>query len=574
MDDVIFAMRDLEYIQKTVDWPLESKRSGSYTLFLITEGAGLLHMNEEKIRLFAGRCLIAEPGIALRLLAEEESELKGYMLTFDEMVINSPDTAGIAVLNPCRMTSNPFNGEISAEMFGEVLRMLSTLFEQRGSLQMLKRQILFLSLLDKIWEQGEHVNVKVEGKSAIEQTIAYIDQAYAEELTRDKLAEVAGMSPGYYSTLFRKETGKSPLDYLAEVRIDRAKEKLLTTKDRIREVAQSVGFSSEFYFSSRFKQITGLSPTEYVRRNRVHQVISSHPYASHLPSSRFVAGASSSTPERVIGLFFEDYLTVCGIKPLMQFASHRYYQRYLEPYLQDVDKLDVTGIDFESLLRAKPDLILLGFPSFADDGHYDQFVKIAPTHVFENAAEDWRQTLRMVGMLLGKQDAAEAAIDRYQDKVANAVPVLQKAVGRETIGLLRIHVSRELRLYGGPHGYTGTILYTDLELEPPRFVRESVWGDPSGMKVITIDMLQQLIIDHLFVVIDNESDPYVQQFLASEEWNCLSVVREGQIYEVAMDIWMTFGVIANERKIDNVLRALVNRNMYTEPSDNTAKPIE
>jgi AraC-like DNA-binding protein len=90
---------------------------------------------------------------------------------------------------------------------------------------------------------------------------------YPEDLNLLDLAAIAGLSPSHYSRLFKKYSGHSPIDYLAHLRMDRAKELLSLSDYRLKAISQSVGYSDEFYFSRLFKKIVGMSPTAYVRKH-------------------------------------------------------------------------------------------------------------------------------------------------------------------------------------------------------------------------------------------------------------------------------------------------------------------
>ena len=71
------------------------------------------------------------------------------------------------------------------------------------------------------------------------------------------------LSKNYVSTLFNNIMQESFAEYLAKVRIEKAKGILRLTDYRISEVSDLVGFSSEKYFSVTFKNIVGITPKEY-----------------------------------------------------------------------------------------------------------------------------------------------------------------------------------------------------------------------------------------------------------------------------------------------------------------------
>jgi len=74
------------------------------------------------------------------------------------------------------------------------------------------------------------------------------------------------ISPSYFLSLFKKETGQTFTDYLTSVRITAAKGLLMTTALTITEIAYEVGFNNSNYFSSTFKKMTGVSAKEYRKK--------------------------------------------------------------------------------------------------------------------------------------------------------------------------------------------------------------------------------------------------------------------------------------------------------------------
>jgi two-component system response regulator YesN len=75
-----------------------------------------------------------------------------------------------------------------------------------------------------------------------------------------------GISPNHLSTLFAQETGENFIEHLTRVRIERAKLLLKTTAMKSADIAGETGFNDPQYFSSVFKKHTGFSPIEYRKK--------------------------------------------------------------------------------------------------------------------------------------------------------------------------------------------------------------------------------------------------------------------------------------------------------------------
>lgn len=96
-----------------------------------------------------------------------------------------------------------------------------------------------------------------------EDTITYINEHFAEDLSVDELAARVNLSPYHFIRTFKKMTGYTPHEYLVNTRIATARYLLKNTSLPIKDICFNTGFSSESVFCSTFKRYQKISPAQY-----------------------------------------------------------------------------------------------------------------------------------------------------------------------------------------------------------------------------------------------------------------------------------------------------------------------
>ena len=107
-----------------------------------------------------------------------------------------------------------------------------------------------------------------DSSSQIRNCCEYIQLHLNEKITLCQLAEWTGYSETYLSKKFKAETGKTISEYILSLRIEQAKDLLISSSTPIQEICETLGFASQSYFGEQFRKATGMTPGEYRRDGR------------------------------------------------------------------------------------------------------------------------------------------------------------------------------------------------------------------------------------------------------------------------------------------------------------------
>lgn len=129
--------------------------------------------------------------------------------------------------------------------------------------------VLFLRAQEQPMKTGAVEQCSFESanrKYVVEKITDFLEEHYAEKISLDQIAGNMYLSPFYISKIFKAETGDTPIHFLIEIRMEKAKE--LLTNDpslSVQEIAARVGYDDAYHFSKLFKKKFGAAPTA-VRR--------------------------------------------------------------------------------------------------------------------------------------------------------------------------------------------------------------------------------------------------------------------------------------------------------------------
>jgi len=194
---------------------------------------------------------------ALEMLAEMQPDL----VVLDLMM---PDIDGFAVLQSIRQNAATHHIPVIISS-GKLLTAEDIQRLNHQKTVLFSKGILSDKEIDTILQTVECDVTPLPPATSLltKQVLAYLHQNYAHPVSRKDIAAAVSVSENYLSHIFREEMRISPWDYLARLRVERAKELLRATDDSVTKIATQVGFNDSAYFSRVFGKLVGASPTEW-----------------------------------------------------------------------------------------------------------------------------------------------------------------------------------------------------------------------------------------------------------------------------------------------------------------------
>ena len=195
---------------------------------------------------------------AIEFKSPEESE-KTIQVMRDE-IKQSKDLHGYEILDIVHACGNLFLSQINVENRSEELLQFDERCEQSRDLEEL------LAVLKEL--QDDHIKrLRKQYEDDVNRPIRlakqYIQNHYSEPISLETVSEVVGLSPAYFSTLFKKYEKEGFAKYLMNVRIEQAKIILRETNMSISEVCKKVGYNDLKHFNQTFDKMTGVKPATY-----------------------------------------------------------------------------------------------------------------------------------------------------------------------------------------------------------------------------------------------------------------------------------------------------------------------
>lgn len=436
----------------------KSYRVPVYIICMVVEGEGVVLMNGSPLKICPFEMYLFVPGTILEMPSLDNS-FSYYGILFEPLELIKIQGR----FQTERLLSTP-NGLLIGhidlghphEMFQRVIKLYEGCSQGKQNTLAIRSQ--FELMIGEIMN-GSHAQSCESVDARIGLGISLMERNYTMKLDIGILADEAQMSQVSFARLFRKSTGATPLEYLNNIRITKAKQMLNEESIRVKEVASSVGFSNEFYFSKMFQRVTGVSPSLYKKRKSLNVAV-------------------------VSSLGLHHHLQVLDVNPVYVADLYQY------PGLKECEYREHVSRELERLKYSGFDILI------ADEYHFefrDELKKMGAVIFPDYMAWGWQQTFLNLGELVGREREASAVLARLRWRVSEVGQALRKSLADERIAIMQAGP-----LGVGLQGSTGhplsELIYGELGLKPGDQVPTKTWR-----QILTPENVPVLEAEHVFI---------------------------------------------------------------------------
>ncbi len=256
---------------------------GLYDLLLVAKGVLHIGENGQEWALSAGEMLLLLPDGEHYATKACEGETSFYWVHFDHGGAGAAGesdgrTSGASAATDAGMAGWPFAGPNRRPFDNPyAIRMpkharlpdpaaatdlVKALLSPQVENSFWEEQRLFAELLAVLSASREEGG-ELSSRKLAERAVTYLQRHFRDDMTNEKLAQALHFHPNYVVRCMKSSYGLTPMEYLQQYRMERAKRLLITTGWPIARIAEETGFRYAPYFSACFKMSVGLTPLRY-----------------------------------------------------------------------------------------------------------------------------------------------------------------------------------------------------------------------------------------------------------------------------------------------------------------------
>lgn len=237
-----------------------------FVLIYCAEGEGWVNLNEKKYTISRNQFFILPKNKTYSYGSDINNPWTIYWIHF-----NGEKAAFFSsgLDRPVDLSSNSYSRiEDRLSMFEEIYASLSYGYKKNNLLYATTSFFHFLGTIKFLGEYKQCSRNEDKNKDLVDIAIHYMRENINRKLSLSEIARYVNLSESYFSGVFVKKTGYSPLRYLANLRIEQACHYLDFTDMKVNQICPLIGYDDSLYFSRAFTKYMGMSPSVYRAHKR------------------------------------------------------------------------------------------------------------------------------------------------------------------------------------------------------------------------------------------------------------------------------------------------------------------
>lgn len=520
----IYSAANIQSLYTTTNMPTHKMNEPSPVLIGVARGKGILRVNDHAHELAEGNVVLLSAHCHAVLIANAQHPLHAYRLSIHTIEQTASLFVG-TMLQKSEITSHT-----GIKLFpnqSSLVALMEELYIHRSTaseIRHIQNQIIVHQIILQLLKHND--NDPTGDQPSMERSITYLEDHYMDKISREHLAEIAGVSHSHYSILFKRMTGFSPNEYLSRLRIHRAIELLISGSGALREIAMEVGYKDEFYLSRRFKQHTGTSPSGYNQRTSQRVAVLLPPYASHL--------LALGVEPAVIIAESNEYVNATELAPPQ---SITFMNTASTPEQINAALLD-NGIELIIAAKQHLDMYELNLAHLR---------AIAPVVEISWMELGWKEHLRLIAKAVHRSELAEQWLSAFEQEERAARSLVERSTAANEIITILVSKTEGLYVYGARNA--GYVLYQSLGLRPPERIRREIdkLGDQFHSIPIELSDLGDYAGDRILVIVypdANGSSSHSDALFNSTHWHTLPAVQRANVHLLDLDEWIPYNPIS------------------------------
>lgn len=503
----------------------------THTMLLVSKGSGDLYLNGVRHRLKTKAIYYCPPGTIadIRRAPNSSVPLELYELQYDVWEFKERTTSRIVYGK--RISALMDTGKLPVAATHEALVLVQELYQFKqfpgvssGRLAAnLRIDAVFKQLLGTLLQSTDDEEREEDWLERMRLAVDYMEKHFAEAITRNDMAKRVGLTPEHFSVSFKRATGSGFTEYLTRLRLEKAREELLSGDDRnLDRIAREVGYQDGLYLSRKFKQYFGYSPRNYIQR-----------------------------PKRIVALQYVGHLLALGLTPAGTSSNLLRARPYVGKLGNVADVGDARSL--QTISSLKPDLIVTSGPNS------EPLSQLAPTISLPWGQEDPLDELLRLGRALNREREAKNWMDGFRAKEEQAAAQVAKLISSHATAAVFEFWADRLWAVNMAYGRGLRILYQTFSFRPPGPLTEHVLGEGVGLE-LTPDKLAAYAADYMFVTIweGGGGAGYAERVMNSKEWRSLPAVRNGNVFFLDLELFKYNDPLALEHQLSILTELLTN----------------